>query len=150
MIIVGINAYHADSSAAIFVDGKMIAAIEEERFKRIKHWAGFPAEAIEFCLKEANVSYEDVNYFAIGRDPKAKFLNKLLYLASNPAGSFAAVKDRLANSRKVASLEKELSLVSGLPEEKFIYKIKQVEHHRSHIASAFFADHTKDRPQPCV
>ena len=139
MIIVGINAYHADSSAAIFVDGKMIAAIEEERFKRIKHWAGFPAEAIEFCLKEANVSYEDVNYFAIGRDPKAKFLNKLLYLASNPAGSFAAVKDRLANSRKVASLEKELSLVSGLPEEKFIHKIKQVEHHRSHIASAFFA-----------
>ena len=66
-------------------------------------------------------------------------MNKLLYLASNPAGSFAAVKDRLANSRKVASLEKELSLVSGLPEEKFIQKIKQVEHHRSHIASAFFA-----------
>ena len=139
MIIVGINAYHADSSAAIFVDGKMIAAIEEERFKRIKHWAGFPEEAIKFCLKEANVSFEAVDHFAIGRDPKAKILNKLLYLASNPAGSIAAVKDRLANSRKVATLEKELSRISGLPEEKFIHKIKQVEHHRSHLASAFFA-----------
>jgi hypothetical protein len=56
LIILGINAYHADSSAAIFVDGKMIAAIEEERFKRVKHWAGFPRQAIEFCLKEARSS----------------------------------------------------------------------------------------------
>ena len=139
MIIVGINAYHADSSAAIFVNGKMIAAIEEERFKRIKHWAGFPKESIEFCLKEAGVSYEDVDHFAIGRDPKAKMISKLFYLASNPAGSFAAVMDRFSNSRKVASLQKTLSQVSGLAEEKFINKIKNVEHHRSHIASAFFA-----------
>ncbi|HMT97014.1 MAG TPA: carbamoyltransferase N-terminal domain-containing protein, partial [Ferruginibacter sp.] len=53
MIILGINAYHADASAAIFVDGKLIAATEEERFTRIKHWAGFPAKAVAFCLKEA-------------------------------------------------------------------------------------------------
>ncbi len=139
MIIVGINAYHADASAAVFVDGKMIAAIEEERFKRVKHWAGFPAEAIRFCLQEAAVSFEDVDYFAIGRDPKAKMLNKLLYLASNPGGSFSAIKDRLSNSRKVSSIQKELSQLSGLPEEIFIHKIKNVEHHRSHIASAFFA-----------
>ncbi len=139
MIIVGINAYHADSSAAIFIDGVMVAAIEEERFKRVKHWAGFPHLAVAFCLKEAGVSYRQVDYYAIGRDPKAKFFKKLLYLAANPSGSFSAVKDRLSNSRKVASIEKELSIVSGLPETAFDSKVLNIEHHRSHLASAFFA-----------
>ena len=139
MIILGINAYHADSSAAIFVNGKLIAAIEEERFKRVKHWAGFPQLAIEFCLKEAGVTYEQVDHFAIGRDPKAKFFKKILYLAANPKGSFSVIKDRLSNSRKVASLDKELANISGLAPEAFTGKIAQVEHHRSHLASAFFA-----------
>ena len=139
MIIVGINAYHADSSAAIFVNGKMIAAIEEERFRRVKHWAGFPELAIAFCLQEAGIGFEAVDYWAIGRDPKAKFFKKLLYLAKNPGGSFAAIKDRLANSKKVASIGEELSRLSGLPTNNFGGKIQQVEHHRSHIASAFFA-----------
>lgn len=139
MIIVGINAYHADSSAAIFVDGKLVAAIEEERFRRIKHWAGFPSEAILFCIKEAGIRFEDVDYFAIGRDPKAKFLRKLNYLVKNPSGSIAAVKNRLENAKKVSSLENELSAISGLEPYIFKSKIRQVEHHRSHIASAFFA-----------
>ena len=139
MIILGINAYHADSSAAIFVDGKMIAAIEEERFRRVKHWAGFPELAIAFCLKEAGVGFEQVDHFAIGRDPKAKFFKKILYLARHPIGSFAAVRERLGNSRKVSSIENELSRLSALPANSFTGKIRQVEHHRSHIASAFFA-----------
>ncbi len=139
MIILGINAYHADSSAAIFVDGKMIAAIEEERFTRVKHWAGFPELAIAFCLQEAGIGYADVDYYTIGRDPKAKFIKKLLYLAKNPGGSFAAVKDRLGNSKKVTAIDAELSRLSGLPANTFTGKIKNVEHHRSHIASAFFA-----------
>jgi carbamoyltransferase len=139
MTILGINAYHADSSAAIFVNGKMIAAIEEERFRRVKHWAGFPGLSIAFCLKEAGIGYEQVDYFAIGRDPKAKFLKKILYLAKNPMGSFAAVKERLHNSRKAASIQNELATISGLPATAFAGKIKNIEHHRSHIASAFFA-----------
>lgn len=144
MIILGINAYHADSSAAIFVDGKMIAAIEEERFRRVKHWAGFPKLAIEFCLKEGGISYGEVNYFAIGRDPKAKFLKKLLFVASNPKGSIGVIKDRLSNSKKVSSIDEELSAISGLPSSSFKNKIVQVEHHRSHIASAFFASPFKE------
>src|SRR6185437_13152230 len=114
MIIVGINAYHADSSAAIFVDGKLVAAIEEERFRRKKHWAGFPTMAIEFCLKEAGIDFDEVDYFSIGRDPKAKFFKKLLYLARNPGGSFSAVKNRFRNSKQINSLENELALISGL------------------------------------
>lgn len=139
MIILGINAYHADSSAAIFVNGKMIAAIEEERFRRIKHWAGFPKLAIEFCLKEAGIGYEQVDFFAIGRDPKAKFLKKLLYVAANPQGSVKVIKDRMANSKKAASIDEELATISGLPTKTFAGKVVNVEHHRSHIASAFFA-----------
>jgi carbamoyltransferase len=139
MIILGINAYHADSSAAIFVNGQMIAAIEEERFRRVKHWAGFPALAIQFCLREAGVSFEQVDFFAIGRDPKAKFLKKLLFVAKNPGGSVSVIKDRLSNSKKAASIDEELSAISGLPIDSFKGKVINVEHHRSHIASAFFA-----------
>ena len=76
MVILGINAYHADASAAIFVDGKLVAAIEEERFRRVKHWAGFPQQAIEFCLQEAGIGFKEVDHWAIGRDPKAKFFKK--------------------------------------------------------------------------
>ena len=85
MYILGLNAYHADSSAAIFKDGVMLAAIEEERFTRIKHWAGFPAESIRFCLKEAGISLADLDYITIGRDPGAKLGNKLKYLLKNPS-----------------------------------------------------------------
>lgn len=139
MVIVGINAYHADSSAAIFVDGKMIAAIEEERFTRVKHWAGFPKLSIEFCLKEAGLTFEQVDYYAIGRDPKAKMFNKLLYVTANFLGSFSVIRDRVLNSHQVATIQNELSSISGLPEKKFENKIKNIEHHRSHLASAFFA-----------
>ena len=139
MTILGINAYHADASAAIFVDGKLVAAIEEERFRRVKHWAGFPSMAIEFCLKEAGTGFDGVDHFAIGRDPKAKLINKMLYLAKNPGGSFSAINARLKNSKRVASLEMELAILSGKDPSFFKNKINKVEHHRSHLASAFFA-----------
>ncbi len=139
MIIIGINAYHADASAAIFVDGKLVAAIEEERFTRIKHWAGFPGQAILFCLQKANVGFDKVDYFAIGRDPKAKLLNKLFYLAKNGGGNFSAIKDRLLNSKKTFSIAEELAMLSNMPATSFQRRIKNIEHHRSHLASAFFA-----------
>lgn len=139
LIIIGINAYHADASAAIFVDGKMIAAIEEERFTRVKHWAGFPVEAIRFCLTEAGVSFKDVDFFAIGRDPKAKLLNKIVYLLKNLGGGTGAIRERLKNRKKVSSIEEELAIASGLPAAIFKGKVRNIEHHRSHLASAFFA-----------
>jgi carbamoyltransferase len=139
MYILGINAYHADSSAAIFKDGVMIAATEEERFTRIKHWAGFPVLAIQFCLKEAGVSLQEVDYITIGRDPKAKFLNKLNYLRKNPSLVFGAIK-RYRNSKEVASLESEFKRIDpSVSYGSLTDKIKNIEHHRSHLASAFFA-----------
>ncbi len=139
MIILGINAYHADSSAAIIVDGKLLAATEEERFTRVKHWAGFPAQAVLFCLREAGITFDQVDHIAIGRDPKAKFNKKIMYLLKNPLGGFGTVMNRLQNSKKVSSLESEFAAITGIDEGIIKSKIHQVEHHRSHLASAFFA-----------
>src|SRR6185503_2750878 len=132
MYILGINAYHADSSAAIFKDGVMIAATEEERFRRMKHWAGFPTMAVQFCLQEAGITLAQVDHIAIGRDPSAKLNKKLLFLLKNPGGGWNAVLDRLKNARKVASLEDELVLIDNTIDKATIKnKIFQVEHHRS-------------------
>ncbi len=140
MIILGINAYHADSSAAIFEDGVLIAATEEERFRRIKHWAGFPSKAIEFCLREAGIALHDVDHIAIGRDPYAKLVKKVLFLLKNPGGGFRAVRDRLSNAKKVSSIGSEFkTLDPSIDGRKLKAEIHQVEHHRSHLASAFFA-----------
>lgn len=140
MYILGLNAYHADSSAAIFKDGVMIAATEEERFRRVKHWAGFPSMAVQFCLREAGITLKEVDHIAIGRDPMAKLQKKMLFLLKNPGGGWSAVLDRLKNARKVASLEDELSALDiNVYKSELKAKIHQVEHHRSHLASAFFA-----------
>ncbi len=138
MIIAGINAFHADASAAIYVDGKLVAASEEERFSRIKHQAGFPHEALRFCLAEAGVRFRDVNHYVIGRAPDAKLFKKLLYLAGDPVRGFGTALARFKNRNKVSSIEKELAETSGLFSFDFRPKVKNVEHHRSHIASAYY------------
>jgi carbamoyltransferase len=145
MYILGLNAYHADSSAAIFKDGQMIAATEEERFRRVKHWAGFPSMAVEFCLREAGITLSEVDHIAIGRDPYAKLGKKLLFLAKNPGGGWRAVTDRFRNAKKVSSLEEELIKIDARADGASLKKkIHQVEHHRSHLASAFFASPFKE------
>jgi carbamoyltransferase len=139
MIILGLNAYHADSSAAIFVNGEMIAAAEEERFRRIKHWAGFPSEAIKFCLKEVGISIAEVDYICIGRDPKAKVWKKTKYVIKSLTKKNTLIFDRIKNSAKIKSLETEFSELFNIYEKLIKPKIINVEHHRSHLASAFFA-----------
>ena len=140
MYILGLNAYHADSSAAIFKDGVMIAATEEERFRRVKHWAGFPSEAIKFCLNEVGITIDQVDHIAIGRDPKAKFWKKVKFALSYPNIGFSTILDRLDNSKKISSLEVEfLKIFPNCDRNSLKNKIHQVEHHRAHLASAFFA-----------
>jgi carbamoyltransferase len=139
MIILGLNAYHADSSAAIIVNGEMIAAAEEERFRRIKHWAGFPSEAIKFCLKEVGVSIAEVDYICIGRDPNAKVWKKTKYVLKSLTKKNTLLFDRLKNSGKIKRLESEFADLFNVSEKSIKPKIINVEHHRSHLASAFFA-----------
>src|SRR5262249_46069826 len=79
MIVLGLNAFHADSSAALLRDGKLIAAVEEERFRRIKHWAGFAFHAISYFLREAGVRLSDVEHIALNQDSRANLLRKIGY-----------------------------------------------------------------------
>jgi carbamoyltransferase len=139
MIILGLNAYHADSSAAIFRDGTLIAAIEEERFRRVKHWAGFPSMAIAFCLKEAGVTLADVDHITLGRDPRAKLARKIAFVLREPFSGLKTVAERLRNRKKIASIEQEFAAAFGTPAALIRGKVMNVEHHRAHMASAFFA-----------
>lgn len=138
MYILGINAYHGDSSACLLKDGKIINAIEEERIRRIKHWAGFPSEAIKFCLSDAGISIEDVDYITIGRNPSAH-LGKKIISSIKKLTSINFIKDRVTNIQKVISIKSELARALGVDENKIRAKIKHIEHHRSHLASAFFS-----------
>ena len=138
MYILGVNAYHGDSSACIYKNGDLIAATEEERFRRIKHWAGFPTQAIEFCLKEANISIQDVDYIAISRDPKANFQKKVISAIKNKL-NVANIISRIKNLKKAASIEDEFIEHFKLEKGELKAEIVNVEHHRSHLASAFFA-----------
>ncbi|MDQ8004893.1 MAG: carbamoyltransferase C-terminal domain-containing protein [Pedobacter sp.] len=138
MYILGINAYHGDSSACIYKDGQLIAASEEERFRRIKHWAGFPTEAINFCLKEAGISIKDVDHIAISRDPKANLGKKAMTALKNRL-KLSNILDRVKNLKKAASIEDEFLQHFNLQAGELKAKIHNVEHHRSHLASAFFA-----------
>src|SRR5262245_28724968 len=94
MIILGINAYHGDAAAAIVRDGKLIAAAEEERFNRIKHCAGFPTEAIRYCLQAAGVGIEAVDHIGISRDPSAHLHKKILFAAGRAAKQVAGRNGR--------------------------------------------------------
>src|SRR5215472_11551466 len=96
MIILGLNAFHGDSAAAILRDGALVAAAEEERFRRIKHWAGFPTQAIAYCLREANVTLTDVEHVAVNQDNRANFLRKLVYMGSQRP-DFELIVNRLRN-----------------------------------------------------
>jgi len=136
MYILGINAYHGDSSACIYKSGHLIAATEEERFRRIKHWAGLPTTAIEFCLREAGITLKEVDYITISRDPLAKVEKKIFHTIKKMV-SIKAVLNRGANSLKINSIKKEIAEALGYNEKDIRAKLKFIEHHRSHIASAF-------------
>jgi carbamoyltransferase len=135
MIILGINAHHADASAALVVDGRLVAAAEEERFRRVKHWAGFPSLAIEYCLAEGGVGINDVDHIAVNRNPNARMWERAKFiLAKRP--SIGAIRRRLANRAKIADLKTEICEAFKIDGLKPV--LHYVEHHRAHLASAFF------------
>jgi carbamoyltransferase len=98
--ILGLNAYHGDAAAALVVDGELVNAAEEERFTRIKHGAGFPAQAAAWCLAHAGLTPGDLDHVAIGRNPKANLGAKVLRtLTRGPSPRY--VKARLENASRV-------------------------------------------------
>jgi carbamoyltransferase len=141
MIIIGVNAYHGDASACIVIDGKLLASAEEERFKRIKHWAGFPVEAIQYCLNEVNLSLSDVDHVAINTDPKVNFLKKVGFTLKNRP-DFRMILDKIKTKKQRTNIGTELT--SAFPGECFSGKMHYVEHHLSHLASAHLVSPFED------
>ena len=134
MNILGLNAFHGDASAALFSGGELVAAVEEERFNRLKHWAGFPAEAARYCL--AGIDPASLAHVAISRDPRAHIWRKLARVAARP-GDWRRMASRASNTIKVAGLAANLNS-SGIAHSDHV-RIHHVEHHRAHLASSFFA-----------
>ncbi len=136
-LILGINAYHGDSSACLIRDGEMVAAAEEERFRRIKHWAGFPTEAIRYCLREADVKADEIEHIAFSRNPLARLHSKAIFaLTQRP--SLGLIRSRLANMNRMAGSRELLTSALNMEASGLKAKFHRVEHHRAHSASAFF------------
>ena len=132
--ILGINAFHGDSSACLIRDGVIVAAAEEERFRRVKHWAGFPSQAIAWCLKDAGVSLADVQHIAINQDSNANIGKKVAYtLLKRP--DLSLVLDRIRNKRERDGVD--VHLARAFPGQTFTGKFHAVEHHVAHLSSAF-------------
>ena len=141
MKILGLNAFHGDSAACLLVDGKLVAAAEEERFRRIKHWAGLPTQAINYVLEEGKLSLAEIDHIAINRKPGVNNLRRLGFVLTHwPHPKLMAQK--IKNIRKAASIKEALDAVyasdlraqfgTGIKAE-----IHHVEHHLAHLASAY-------------
>jgi len=135
--ILGVNAYHGDSSACLVIDGRLVAAVEEERFRRVKHWAGFPSESIKYCLKAGGVTIDQIDHIAINRNPNANLVKKALFAIANRT-KLDAIRDRMKNASRIMDIQTPLAEALGVPREAIKAKIHNIEHHRSHLASAFF------------
>src|SRR5438552_4982345 len=133
MTILGLNAYHGDSAACLIVDGKLAAAAEEERFRRMKHWAGLPTQAIDYCLREARLNLRDIDHIAINRKPGVNNLRRLGFVATRwPHPKLMLQK--IKNIRSAASIKETLEATYRLELKATIH---HVEHHLAHLASAF-------------
>ncbi len=136
MNVLGINAYHGDASAVLVQDGRLVAAVEEERFNRVKHWAGFPAEAIRDCLEQAGLGPGDLDHVAIARDPSVHLQQKIQFALSKRP-SVGLVREHLAKIGRVRDLRETLAEALDVPAGTIRAAMHRVEHHRAHMASAF-------------
>ncbi len=134
MNILGINAYHGDASACLVRDGVLVAAAEEERFRRIKHWAGFPKEAITYCLEAGGIKPGDIDHIAVNRNPGAHLVDKALFVVwRNP--SMGSIGERLQNRVKIARIDEAFRAAFGKGVKA---RFHFIEHHLAHLGSAFF------------
>jgi len=134
MYILGINAYHGNASAAILADGRLIAAVEEERFNRVKYAAGFPSAAIHYCLQAAGITLKEVEHIAIPRNPWARLGTKLLYAMRMP--SFA--RERAKVMTQFVGIPEALAKAFDVSPDSIRARFHRVEHHQAHLASTFF------------
>jgi carbamoyltransferase len=136
--ILGLSAFHADASAAAVADGRFVAGVEEERFRRVKHWAGFPEQALRFCLGEIDADMGEIDALAVSRQPRAYLLRKALLALSHPR-SLRRAAGRVRNLAQIQSLTERVAAAFGRSP-----RLHPVEHHLAHVASAFFCSPFED------
>jgi carbamoyltransferase len=134
MNILGINAYHGNASAALVCDGKLVAAVEEERFNRVKYAAGFPAAAIRYCLKQAGITLAEIDHVAVPRNPFARLATKLFYALRMP--SFARERARVI--AKFTGIPAALAWAFDADPATITATFHRIEHHQAHLASSYF------------
>jgi len=137
MLILGLNMFHADASAAIVLDGEVKFAIAEERLNRHKHYGGFPALAVKACLDAVGAKISDVEHVAVGQDSDANLIKKVQYAISNPAKvlNFIRLRQRKEAMRDVRSL---LGKTLEVSPQQLKFQEHHLEHHIAHIASAYY------------
>ncbi len=137
MLILGLNMFHADSSAAIVEDGKILFAVAEERLNRHKHYGGFPSLAVKACLDAAGAKLTDVQHVAVGQDSDAHLAKKVQYALANPAKilNFIKMRQRKESMRDVRTL---LAQALDLDPKPLNFQEHHVEHHLAHIASSYY------------
>src|SRR5467141_58833 len=134
MHILGINAYHGNSSAALVSDGRLIAAVEEERFNRVKYAAGFPSAAIRYCLHAAGITLSEVDHVAIPRNPWARLGTKLMYALKMPGFT----RERAKVLARFIGIPEALAQAFDVAPDTIRAQFHRIEHHQAHLASAFF------------
>jgi len=137
MLILGLNMFHADSSAAIVQDGEIVFAIAEKRLNRIKHYAGFPSLAVQACLDAAGAKITDVDHVAVGQDSDANLARKVQYALANPAKILNFIKLR-QRKQQMADLRILLAGALGVDSASLKFQEHHLEHHMAHIASAYY------------
>ncbi|MCC6465786.1 MAG: carbamoyltransferase [Planctomycetes bacterium] len=137
LLVLGLNAFHADAAAALYRDGRLVAAVEEERLNRIKHCAGFPALAVQEVLRIGGVGLEDLDEVAIARDGRANLRQRAAYVLRNLRGITRVARKRLKDRAGLADLETLLCEACGRPRHALRARVQRVEHHLAHAASAF-------------
>jgi carbamoyltransferase len=136
-VILGLNSFHAGSSAAILIDGQPVAAIAEERLNRKKYYAGFPAQAIRQCLEIAGVRFRDLDAVAMGTDPRANLAQKVKYTLLNPTKIPNLLKVR-GERNKLNDVKGLIAAECGVDPAELRFQEHFVEHHLAHVASAYF------------
>jgi carbamoyltransferase len=139
MYILGINAYHGDASAVLIKDGSVVAAVEEERFNRVKHSAGFPAQSVRHCLERGGIEIADISHLGVSHVPNAHLVNKITYVLFNRLLFAQQGLDRLRNVEKIRNIKTVLADSLGVRESSLKMEFHNVEHHVAHMASAFLA-----------
>lgn len=132
-LILGLNAYHGDSAACLFRDGALVAAAEEERFRRIKHWAGLPTQAVNYCLAEGGVSIDEIEHIAINRKPGVNNWRRLGFVLTHRPDPRLMLQ-KVRNIRRASSAREALESSYG---QSIKAQVHHVEHHLAHLASAF-------------